>query len=129
MFYGGNNGQKWTVVEKKKRNIVFGTGCGSDRVLGAPPPSRDLVIERVSKVTKETDLKDHIKSKGVCLRSMSLMSHIDAKHQTFKLEICKDDLMKVYYPHVWPCGISIRRYFPLKGEGKQTVQRAMVKLV
>ena len=28
----GNNGQKWTVVEKKKRNMVFGTGSGSDRV-------------------------------------------------------------------------------------------------
>ena len=26
------------------------------------------------------------------------MSHIDAKHQTFKLEISKDDLMKVYNP-------------------------------
>ena len=61
----GNNGQKWTVVEKKKRNTVFGTGCGSDRVQGEPPPSRDLVIERVSKVTKETDLIDHIKSNGV----------------------------------------------------------------
>ena len=58
---------------------MFSTGCGSDRVQGAPPPSRDLVIERVSKVTTETDLKDHIKSKGVCVRSFSLMSH-NAKH-------------------------------------------------
>ena len=114
----GNNGQKWTVVEKKKRNMVFSTGCGSDRVQGAPPPSRDLVIERVSKVTKETDLKDHIKSKGVCVRSLSLMSHIDAKIQTFKLEISKDDLMKVYNPDFWPCGINIRRYFPPKGGDK-----------
>ena len=116
----GNNGQKWTVVENKKRNMVFGTGCGSDRVHGAPPPSRDLVIERVSKVTKETDLKDHIKSKGVCVRSLSLMSHIDAKHQTFKLEIYKDDLTKVYNPDFSPCCINIRRYFPPKGSDKRT---------
>ena len=70
---------------KEKEKHCVGTGCGSDRVQGAPPPSRDLVIERVSKVTKEIDLKDHIKSKGVCVRTLSLMSHIDAKHQTFKL--------------------------------------------
>ena len=68
-----NNGQKWTVVEKEKRNMVFGIGCGSDRVQGAPPPSRDLVIERVSKVPKETDLKDHIKSKGVCVFAHCLL--------------------------------------------------------
>ena len=49
--YYGNNGQNWTVIEKEKRNIAFGTGCGSDRVQGAPPPSRNLVIERVPKVT------------------------------------------------------------------------------
>ena len=82
-------------------------------VYRVPPPNRDLVIERVSKVTKETDLKDRNKSKGVCVRSLSLMSHIDAKHQTLKLEISKDDLMKVYNPDFWPCGINIRRYFPL----------------
>ena len=74
LFYDGNNGQKWTVVEEKKRNIVLGAGCGSYRVQGAPPPSRYLVIERVSKVTKEIDLKDHIKSKGVCGRSL-IVSH------------------------------------------------------
>ena len=94
--------------------VVFGNGCDSDRVQGAPPPSKDLVIERVSKVTKETDLKDHIKSKVVCVCSLYLMSHIDAKHQTFKLEISKDDLMKGYNPDFWSCGINIRRYFPPK---------------
>ena len=116
----GNNGQKWTVVEKKKRNMVFGTGCGSDRVQGASPPSRYLVIERVSNVTTEIDLKDHINSKGVCVRSLSLMSHIDAKHQTFKLEISKNYIRKVYNPNFWPSGINIRRYFPPKGSDKRT---------
>ena len=62
------------MVEKKKRN-VFGTGCGSDRVQGAPPPSRDILIERVSKVTKETDLKDHIKSKGTLVFAHCLLWH------------------------------------------------------
>ena len=99
---------------------MFGTGCGSDRVQRAPPPSRDLVIKRVSKVTKDTDIKNHIKSKGVCVRSLSLVSHIDAKHHTFKLEISKDDLMKVYIPDFGPCGINIRRYFPPKGGDKRT---------
>ena len=120
VFYGGNNEQKSTVIEKRKRNIVFGTGCGSDHVQGAPPPSRDLVIERVSKVTKETDLKDYVKYKGVCVHSLFFMSHIDAKRQTFKLEISKDDLMKVYDPYFWSRGISIRRYFPPKGRDKRT---------
>ena len=34
---------------------MFGTGC--DRVQGAPPPNRDLVIERVSKITKDNKKK------------------------------------------------------------------------
>ena len=54
---------------------MFGTGCGSDCVQGAPPPSRDLVIERVSKVTKETALKDHIKSIGECVFVHCLLCH------------------------------------------------------
>ena len=41
-------------------------------------------------------------------------------HQTFKLEISKDDLMKVYNPDFWPSGINIRRYFPPKGGDKRT---------
>ena len=100
--------------------LVFGTGCSSDHVQGASPRSRDLVIKKVSKVTKETDLKDHIKSKGVCVRSSSLMLHMNAKHQTFKLEIFKDELMKVYNPDFWQYDINTRRYFPPKGGDKQT---------
>ena len=42
------------------------------------------------------------------------------EHQTFKLEMPKDDLMKVYNPDFWPCGINIRRYFPPKGGDKRT---------
>ena len=115
------------VVQKKKRN-VFGTGCVSDCVQRAPPPSRDLVKERVSKVTKEIDLKDRNKSKGVCVRSLSNMSHNDATHDTFKLEISKDDLTMVYNADFWPCGINIRRYFPPEGGDKRTGS-TMVKLV
>ena len=37
---------------------MFGTGCGSDRVQEAPPLSRSLIMERVSKITKQTELKD-----------------------------------------------------------------------
>ena len=33
MSHDRNNGQKWS-GRKEKRNIVFGTGCGSDRVQG-----------------------------------------------------------------------------------------------
>ena len=63
------------MLEKKKRNTVFRSSYGSDRVQGAPPPCRDLVVERVSKVTKETDLNDHIKSKGVCSLIASYVTH------------------------------------------------------
>ena len=68
---------------------MFGTGCGNDRVQGAPPPSKDLPIERVYKVTKGTVLKDHIKYKGAYVCSLSLTSHIVAKHLTLKLEYLK----------------------------------------
>ena len=73
MLYGGNNVPKWPEVKKKKISTVFGTGCGSDRVQGAPPPTRDLVIERVSKVPKEIDVKDHIKSEGLCVFAHCLL--------------------------------------------------------
>ena len=47
------------------------------------------------------------------------MAHIDAKHQTFKLEISKVDLIKIYNLECWSCGINIRRYFPPKGGDKR----------
>ena len=61
----------------RKEKDVLGTCCGSDRVQGAPPPTRYLVIERVSTVPKEIDLKDHIATKGVCacLLFVSYVAH------------------------------------------------------
>ena len=63
--------------KKEKEKHVLGNGCGSACVQGAPPPTRDLVIEcqryRVSTVSKETNLKDHITTKGVCVFALNLL--------------------------------------------------------
>ena len=58
----------------RKEKYVLGTCC----VQGAPPPTRDLVIERVSTVPKEIDLKDRIATKGVCacLLFVSYVAHL-----------------------------------------------------
>ena len=91
------NPGSWKKVEnKRKRTAVVETNTAAVRVHGAPPPSRDLVIERVAQYTSEHDIKEYFEENGVKVRSLALMSHVDAKHLKFKLEISKNDLGKVY---------------------------------
>ena len=92
--------------------------------IGAPPPSRDLVIERVAQYTSEHDIKEYIEENVVKVRSLALMSHVDAKYLKFKLEISKNDLGKVYASEFWPCGISMRKYFPPREGLQQNVRKS-----
>ena len=119
------NPGSWKKVEnKRKRTVVVGTNTAAVRVHGAPPPSRDLVIERVAQYTSEHDIKEYIEEHGVKVRSLALMSHVDAKYLKFKLEISKNDLGKVYASEFWPCGISVRKYFPPREGLQQNVRKS-----
>ena len=60
------NPGSWKKVEnKRKRTVVVGTNTAAVRVHGAPPPIRDLVIERVAQYTSEHDIKEYIEENGV----------------------------------------------------------------
>ena len=94
---------------------------------GAPPPSRHVVIERVTRETEEKDLWDYVGARGVEVRSLMSLSHSQSRYQKFKLEISKCDLDKVYDAAFWPCGIGIRRYYaPRNDNGQHELRLATV---
>lgn len=108
----------FTLVERhkkpqKRRNVTVGTGS-HEGVQGAPAPSRDIVIERVMRSTTIESLRKLIVKNGITVRSLEVLSHVDAKYQKFKLEIPKHDLQKVYNGENWPVGVCVRPYFPPK---------------
>ena len=109
-----NDGFK--VVNRKRRAALVGTarpgGVGT-KVMGAPPPSRHFVIERVLDETTKEDLVSYINSKDSNLevRSLTCMSHIDSRFKKFKLEISVEDCKTIYDPDFWQWGMRVRPFY------------------
>lgn len=107
---------------QKRRNVTVGTNSQNDGVLGAPAPSRHIVIERVMRSTSLESLRKLIDKNGIIVRSLEALSHVEAKYQKFKLEVPKSDLQKVYNGENWPVGVCVRPYFPpKKGNGSSQI--------
>ena len=108
----------WQIVNNNKRKkpalVVTARPSGStSRKLGAPPPSRHFVIERVLNDTIEDDIVELIKSKNntIDIRSVECMSHEDATYKTFKLEVSVEDCKAVYDPDLWDYGMRISPFY------------------
>ena len=81
--------------------------------MGAPPPSRHFVIERVLDETTKEDLLSYINSKDSNLevRSLTCMSHINSRFKKFKLEISVEDCKTIYDPDFWQWGMRVRPFY------------------
>ena len=104
----------WKRVQNR-RKAVCGTarpGAVGTKVMGAPPPSRHFVIERVLGGITSEDLKAHIsfKNSEIEIRSLECMSHSEARYKKFKLEISVEDCQAIYNPDFWQWGMRIRPY-------------------
>ena len=100
---------------RQRRAAVVGTarpGAVGTKVMGAPPPSRHFVIERVLGDITTEDLKAHIsfKNSDIEIRSLECMSHSEARYKKFKLEISVEDCQAIYNPDFWQWGMRIRPF-------------------
>ncbi len=67
--------------EKRRKATITGTIRGSEKVKGAPPPSRSLFISRVDPSTDTDDLCEYVTSLGTDVRDLVCISHTDSKVQ------------------------------------------------
>ena len=111
-------------VVRKKRRALVGTarpGIVGTKVMGAPPPSRHFVIERVLNETTKEDLIAHINSRNseIEIRSLTCMSHKDSIYKKFKLEISVEDCKIVYDPDFWQWGMRVRPFYRKRTIGNE----------
>ncbi len=77
---------------------------------GAPEPDRQLFIQRVNKQVTDIDVKAYLVAKDFTIRDLTLMSHADAKYNSFKLTIPVTEFEKLLDPDIWPVGVRVRRF-------------------
>ena len=89
------------------------TSGSTNKIFGAPPPSRHFVLERVrNEITKE-DLTAYINNKNneLEVRSLECLSHSESRYKKFKVEISVEFCKVIYAPDFWPWGTRIRPFF------------------
>ena len=93
----------------------------TNKIFGAPPPSRHFVLDRVMKEITKDDLQAYISNKNneLDVRSLECMSHADSRFNKYKLEISVEDCKIIYAPVFCPSGTRIRPFFR-KREGEGT---------
>jgi hypothetical protein len=89
---------------------IVGTGR-SNKIRGAPEPSRDLFVYRVQDGNSSEDIKGYINDNHVDVRDIEQTSKEGSKFLSFKVTIRASDMQKVLQPDFWPCGVCVRRFW------------------
>ena len=93
------------------RRSYYGTAKenGSGSSMGAPLPSRYVVIERVNIGITKADVKKHMEEKRkIKLKSVKLMSGEESMFKRYLLEISVEHLDTVVHEKFWPTGVRVR---------------------
>lgn len=101
---------------QQSRRSYYGTaaGSGSGVDMGAPLPSRFVVIERVKRHITKDRVKEYMGSKKTNIRSVKLMSKDDSMFKRYLLEISVQHLDVVVNEKFWPPGVRVRTF---RGKG------------
>ena len=85
--------------------------------MGAPLPSRFIVVERVRRHISKEDICGHIsfKNKHIKVRSVKLMSKNDSQYKRYLLEVPVNQLDVIINENFWTEGVRVRIF---KGNGK-----------
>ena len=94
------------------RRSYYGNRNGTD--MGAPLPSRFVVIERLRKEITKERVKSYMAESRTELRSVKLMSREESLCNRYLLEISVENLESVLCAKFWPRGVRVR---PFKGKG------------
>ncbi len=88
---------------------IVGTGH-SDRIRGAPEPSRDLFVYRVGLGVNASDIKHYICDKNVDVRDIEQTSKEGSMFMSFKVTVKASDMDNMLHSEFWPTGICVRRF-------------------
>ena len=114
---GNGNGQPPRKNGNNKRSHYGSlTGNVNGMTMGAPLPSRFIVIERINKAITKEQVKAHTVSKNVNLRSIKLMSKENSMNKMYLLEVSVEQYNTVRNVEFWPQGVKFR---PFKGNGHE----------
>ena len=106
-----------TYMKKNRRKKHITGTSRTGKLQGAPEPSRDIFVYRVSKEATETVIGEHMLEQNVEVRRVEKVSNVNAKYGSFKVELKLSDLEKVLDANFWPEGVCVRRFFqPRKSE-------------
>jgi hypothetical protein len=95
---------------KRRDAPVVGTGR-SDRVRGAPEPSRDLFVYRVQNDITANDINLYVTGKNVDVRDVIQKSKEGSRFMSFKVTVKVSDLNTILKPDFWPTGVCVRRFW------------------
>ncbi len=101
---------------KKNKRIIVGTKV-TDKIRGAPEPSRSVFV-RVHSSTTFEDLKEYIESLGLEVRSLDKISHEDAKSKSYRLDIPKRQYNYAFDASIWPKEVTIKPFYRAKSSQK-----------
>ena len=105
---GSSKEDPWTtVVRRKKRSVVLGTGNAGGCVRGAPR-TRDLFVYRVDKTVTADDMQRFLSDSGVTVSAIELVSKDCARNCSFRVTVPLTNLDRIFDPMVWPAGIGVR---------------------
>ena len=88
-------------------------GANVGNLRGAPPPSREIFIQRVE--TKNVkDVEEYMKLKNMNTSNIQKTSHPDSLYSSYKISVSLSDQEKVLNASFWPSGIQCRRWYQPK---------------
>ena len=90
--------------KQRKRRFEY-----MNQLQGAPPPTRLLFLSRITN-GNFSSVDNYLRSKNVKLYNIVLVSHNDAKYNSYKISVSLYDIAKVLDASFWPTGIKCRRW-------------------
>jgi hypothetical protein len=108
--------EDFTTVQRrngKRKAAVTGTRTSGEGNFfrGAPEPSRDLFLYRVSKEEDSEIITKYNGQNKVKPRAVVTVSNEEAKFNSFKLQVKSSDVSRILREDLWPEGVCIRRYY------------------
>ena len=111
-FRTGGNGERGNggnVRRNSRRDFIHGGDKDSSLANFAAPI--DIFVAGINKGTEVNAIKDHMRvNKGLEIIDMEKTSHDEARQDSYRISVKKEDEEKALLPETWPHGIRVRVY-------------------
>ena len=107
---------------RRRRRVTGSDGTVVPGLEGAPPPLRHIWVSRV-KHGDASALNDFIVQRQIKVYDIEKVSHDNAKFNSFKISISKNDVSNVLNDSFWPAGVQCQIWrSPVKRDGTERPQ-------